>query len=254
MKITSLNVNGLRAAVTKGFYEWLAKNDFDVICLQEVKATEDQLDLKTITDLGYHFYFNPAQKKGYSGVGILTKIKPDIVVIGMDNPIYDVEGRIIRADFGELSVMSAYIPSGTSGDERQDFKMRFLKDFNEYILNLKKSREHLIISGDYNICHKPIDINNPKKHLKSSGFLPEEREWFDKFVDSGMVDTFRVFNQEPEQYSWWSYRANAKAKNLGWRIDYHLVTESLKNRLTGASIMPDVSFSDHCPVCVNFDL
>lgn len=254
MKIISYNVNGIRAAASKGLFEWLEKESPDVLCLQEIKAQEDQIDLLAITSLGYKYYFHPAVKKGYSGVGLLTKKEPDYVKIGMGMDIYDIEGRVIRADYGDFTILSVYIPSGSMGDSRQDFKMKFLEDFTEYITNLRKERPQLLISGDYNICHKPIDINHPERHTKSSGFLPEEREWFDQFIASGMVDTYRVYDQSPEKYTWWSYRANSKAKNLGWRIDYHLITESAKEKLKGVNILNDISFSDHCPIIVEIDI
>lgn len=254
MKVISYNVNGIRAAVNKGLHEWLEKESPDVLCLQEIKAQEDQIDLLSLQALGYHYYFYPAQKKGYSGVGILTKEKPDLVVKGMNNDVYDSEGRFIRADFGDFSIASVYIPSGTMGDIRQDFKMEFLAYFTEFVNKLRDEKPQLLICGDYNICHKPIDINHPERHTKSSGFLPEERQWFDEFVSTGMVDTFREYDQSPEKYSWWSYRAGAKAKNLGWRIDYHMLTEEAKHRLKGAAIQPEIIFSDHCPIVVELDV
>lgn len=254
MKIISYNVNGIRAAVNKGLYQWLENESPDILCLQEIKAMEDQIDVLTIQSLGYHYYFHSAEKKGYSGVGILTKQKPDFVKIGMDNHIYDKEGRVLRADYGDITVICVYIPSGTMGDIRQDFKMQFLADFTHFINDLRKERPQLLICGDYNICHKPIDINHPERHTKSSGFLPEERQWFDEFIDSGMIDTFRVYDQSPEKYSWWSYRAGARGKNLGWRIDYHVITEEAKHRLQGASILNEIDFSDHCPIVVNLDI
>ncbi|NDV67994.1 exodeoxyribonuclease III [Dysgonomonas sp. 25] len=253
MKIISYNVNGIRAAVNKGLYQWIEDECPDILCLQEIKATEDQIDVLTIQSLGYHYYFHPAEKKGYSGVGILTKRKPDHIDIGMKTDLYDREGRVLRVDYGDMTVVCVYIPSGTMGDVRQDFKMQFLADFTKFINELKKERPQLLICGDYNICHKPIDINHPEKHLKSSGFLPEERQWFDEFIASGMVDTFREYDQSPEKYSWWSYRSNAREKNLGWRIDYHIITEDARHRLKGASILSEVAFSDHCPVVVEMD-
>lgn len=254
MKIISYNVNGIRAAVNKGLYEWLEKESPDVLCVQEIKASEDQIDLLTIQSLGYHYYFHPAVKKGYSGVGILTKRKPDHVEIGMGNALYDNEGRFIRADFGEVSIACVYIPSGTMGDVRQDFKMEFLSFFTEFVNKLRIERPQLLICGDYNICHKPIDINHPEKHTKSSGFLPEERQWFDNFIETGLIDTFREYDKNPEKYSWWSYRANARQKNLGWRIDYHIITEEMRQRLKGASILNEVMYSDHCPIAVELDI
>lgn len=250
MKVISYNVNGIRAAVKKGFIEWLQNADPDVLCLQETKAQDDQLPLAELQALGYNVIHAAAVKKGYSGVAIISKLKPDQVEVGMKIPKYDAEGRFIRADFGALSIVSVYHPSGSSGDVRQAFKMQWLEDFQNYVLELRKEKPNLLISGDYNICHKPIDIHDPVRNAKSSGFLPEEREWMSGFLSKGFIDTFRVFHQEPHQYSWWSYRANARANNKGWRIDYHMVTENLHNRLKSAAIFPDVHHSDHCPIFI----
>ncbi len=253
-KIISYNVNGIRAALNKGWMEWLKSEKPDVICLQEIKANPEQFDVSAFEKDGYLHYWYPAQKKGYSGVAILSKTPPDNLFYGCGIQKYDDEGRIMRADFGEVSILSIYHPSGSSGEERQAFKMQWLADFQSYITKLKKERPKLILCGDYNICNKPIDIHNPKSNANTSGFLPEEREWFDKFLASGFVDSFRVFNQEPNQYSWWSYRANSRAKNLGWRIDYHLVSESLRPNLVHASILADAKHSDHCPVVLEIDI
>lgn len=253
MRIFSYNVNGIRAAISKGLLQWLEATSPDVICLQEIKATHDQIPLMEIEMLGYNHYWFPAKKKGYSGVAILSKTQPDNVVYGMGNDEYDDEGRFIRADFGDLSVVSVYHPSGTSGDERQDFKMKWLDFFHNYVNELRKSRPQLVISGDYNICHEAIDIHDPIRNAKSSGFLPEEREWFTKFLNDGYTDSFRFLNKEPHNYSWWSYRANAKQNNKGWRIDYHILTENLNDSLQSVSIMPEVNFSDHCPIVVELN-
>lgn len=253
MKIITYNVNGIRSALSKGWIDWLKATDPDVVCLQEIKANPEQLDLGTFEALGYHAYWHPAIKKGYSGVAILSKKAPDKINYGCGIDKYDCEGRVLRADYGEVSVMSVYMPSGSSGEERQAFKMEWLVDFQDYIDKLKQERPNLVISGDYNICHKPIDIHNPVSNAKSSGFLPEEREWIDSFIKTGFIDSFRHFNPEPHNYTWWSYRSGARAKNLGWRIDYNLVTESLQNKIKRSGILSQAKHSDHCPVFVEVD-
>ena len=248
MKIFSYNVNGLRAAMTKGFVEWLSAASPDVICLQEIKALESQIDLAPLEAAGYTYhYFHSAEKKGYSGVAILSKIQPTHVEIGSGIDYMDKEGRILRADYGDLSVMSLYLPSGTNID-RLDHKLQFMADFQQYINTLKQTRPNLVICGDYNICHEAIDIHDPVRNANVSGFLPIEREWLDKFMKSGFIDSFRYFHKEPHQYSWWSYRANARNNNKGWRIDYHLVSAPLENRMERALILPEAKHSDHCPI------
>lgn len=247
MKIITYNVNGLRAALAKGFTDWLAAERPDVLCLQETKAQPEQIPTLEFEALGYKSYFFSAKKKGYSGVAILSKTEPDHVEYGMGMPVYDDEGRFLRADYGDLSIVSVYHPSGTSGDERQAFKMQWLADFESYVHELQKIRPCLILCGDYNICHRPIDIHDPVRNANNSGFLPEEREWIDHFINSGFIDTFRYFHDEPGQYSWWSYRFNARKNNKGWRIDYCMATRNLESRLRDARILMDVVHSDHCP-------
>ena len=255
MKIVSYNVNGIRAAMRKDLLGWLKATDADVVCLQEIKASPDQLlDLLLIEQLEYEHYWYPAQKKGYSGTAILTRKTPKHVEYGMGEEDYDREGRTIRADFDDFSVMSAYFPSGSSGELRQDFKFRFLDDFQQYSTKLLTEKPNLIISGDYNICHRAIDIHNPKSNARSSGFLPEEREWMENFINTGYIDSFRHLNPDPHHYSWWSYRAGARSKNLGWRIDYNMVSHSLSDRIKRSVILKDAIHSDHCPVLLEMVL
>jgi exodeoxyribonuclease III len=254
MRIISYNVNGLRSAINKGFTEWLATDPADVICLQEIKAHKENVDFASIEALGFETFWYPAEKKGYSGVAIFTKRKPELVQLGNGIMQSDAEGRVIRADFGDVTLINAYFPSGSSGEIRQGYKYQWLEEFFEYIDELKKTRPNLIITGDYNICHRPVDIHNPVSNKNSSGFLPEERAWMDKWFENGFVDTFRYFNPHPHQYSWWSYRANARANNKGWRIDYISVTKSLEDKLKDAAIYPDVIHSDHCPVYAQIDI
>ncbi|WP_139956985.1 exodeoxyribonuclease III [Flavicella sediminum] len=249
MKIISYNVNGIRAALKKGFIEWLTAANPDVICLQETKAHKEQLDLSLFEEAGYAYnYWFSAQKKGYSSVAILCKTEPKNVVYGTGIETMDFEGRNIRVDFETVSIMSMYLPSGTN-DARLDFKLQYMADFQKYANELKKEVPNLIVCGDYNICHEEIDIHNPK--MKGvSGFLPVEREWIGNFIKSGFIDSFRELNKEPDHYSWWSYRANARNNNKGWRIDYHMLTESLRDRLERAYILPEAKHSDHCPIVV----
>ena len=253
MKIISYNVNGVRAAIKKGFIDWLQIANPDVICLQETKAHQEQLDISEFENAGYPYhYWHSAQKKGYSGVAIFSKTEPNHIEYGTGIETMDFEGRNLRIDFDEVSIMSLYLPSGTNID-RLNFKFNFMDEFQEYINNLKKEIPNLVICGDYNICHEAIDIHNPK--MKNvSGFLPEERAWIGGFINNGFIDSFRHLNKEPHNYSWWSYRANSRANNKGWRIDYNMVSEPLKDKISRAYILPDAMHSDHCPVVVELDI
>ena len=249
MRIISYNVNGIRAAFKKGFIDWLKTNPADIICLQETKATKDDVDFKQLDELGFHHHWFSAQKKGYSGVAIFSKIKPDNICIGCGLPSSDNEGRIIQADFGDIRLINAYFPSGSSGEERQAFKYVWLNEFHTWIDTIKAQYPKLILVGDYNIAHKEIDIHDPKSNKNSSGFLLPEREWMTNFLASGWIDTFREFHPEPDRYSWWSQRfPTVRLNNKGWRIDYISVTEPLKAQLVNADIYPDVKHSDHCPI------
>lgn len=248
MKLISYNVNGIRSAISKGLLEWLQTEDPDIFMVQELKATQDQIPLMLFAQLGYTAYVFAAQKKGYSGTAIFSKQPADYVSLGIDDPQFDSEGRLVRADFGSLTVICSYFPSGSSGDERQAVKMRYLSHFSNFISKLRETRPNIVIGGDYNICHKPIDINNPKAHEETSGFLPEERAWFDSFIAQGFIDSFRVFCPDPEKYSWWSFRAASRRRNMGWRIDYFLASEPLREQLLSADILSQAVHSDHCPV------
>jgi exodeoxyribonuclease III len=254
MKIITYNVNGIRSAISKNWLEWLKATDADVVCLQEIKATPDVLtDLLLVEEMGYQHYWYPAEKKGYSGTAIFTKQIPKHVEYGCGIADFDREGRNIRVDFEDVSVMSVYFPSGSSGDERQDFKFRFLDEFGAYLQQLKQTHTKLVVCGDYNICHRAIDIHNPKSNANSSGFLPAERDWMENFINSGFIDTFRHLNQEPHNYTWWSFRANARAKNLGWRIDYNMATSALEPHIRRAAILSEARHSDHCPVLLDLE-
>jgi len=253
LKIISYNVNGIRAAIKKGFIDWLKVANPDVICIQETKAHKEQLDLNLFEEAGYpyHYWFS-AKRKGYSSVAVLSKHKPNHVVYGTGIETMDDEGRNLRLDFDDFSVMSLYLPSGTN-DARLGFKLNYMDEFQEYVNNLKEEIPNLIIAGDYNICHTEIDIHNPVQNKNTSGFLPVERTWLGNFIESGFIDSFRYLNPEPHNYTWWSYRANARANNKGWRIDYHMVSEPMKDRIKRAYILPEAKHSDHCPIVLEID-
>ena len=253
IKILSYNINGIRAALKKNLLNWIKDYDPDIVCFQEIKANEDQFDKSLFSDLGYYNYWFSAQKKGYSGVGIITKIKPENVIYGTGIDYMDYEGRNLRVDFKKFSVMSLYLPSGTNIN-RLNFKFQYMDDFKTYINNLKSKVPNLIVGGDFNICHKAIDIHDPIRNAKVSGFLPEERDWIDNFIKDGFVDSFRIFNNSPHNYSWWSYRANSRNNNKGWRIDYLLAVEKLKKNITQSYILNDVVHSDHCPIGLNLKM
>ncbi|MEL6863985.1 MAG: exodeoxyribonuclease III [Bacteroidota bacterium] len=252
--IISYNVNGIRAALKKGFVEWLKEGQYDIVCIQETKAHQEQVDTSLFEELGYHHFWHSAEKKGYSSVLTLSKQAPDQVVAGCGIEQYDREGRVLRSDFGEWTLLNCYFPSGTSGDERQDFKMGFLDDFAQWIEALRKERPKLIIVGDYNIANHEIDIHNPKGNKNNSGFLPEERAWLTDWFKNGFTDAFRHCHPDRVEYSWWSYRANARANNKGWRIDYQSVSDNMKDQIIDAFQLNDVVHSDHCPVLMEIDL
>ena len=250
MKIISYNVNGIRAAMKKGFIDWLILEQPDVVCVQEIKALQDQIDIVALEKIGYKYnYWFSAEKKGYSGVGIISRQEPNNVIYGTGISEMDFEGRNLRVDFDQLSVMSLYLPSGTNLD-RLEFKLSYMDKFYDYVSNLKKTNPNLVIAGDFNICHKAIDIHDPIRNKNVSGFLPVERNWLSKFIELGFIDSFRFYDENPHKYSWWTYRANARANNKGWRIDYIMVSKSLENKMKNASILSEVVHSDHCPILV----
>ncbi len=246
--LISYNLNGIRAAVKKDLAGWLKNTPCDIFCAQETKAEVQDIPANIFEELGFTMYAHSAEKKGYSGVATFTRIKPDFVDFGMSNPKYDAEGRILRTDFGEWTLLNCYFPSGTTGDERQGFKMEFLDDFFGWVQELKKQRPNLIVVGDYNIAHTEKDIHNPKGNQKTSGFLPEERAWLSKWFDSGFKDAFRYKHSEKIEYSWWSARFNSRAQNKGWRIDYQSVSDPMASRIINAGHYNNAVHSDHCPV------
>jgi len=248
IRILSWNVNGIRAAHRKGFLDWFRKDQPDILCLQETKAHPEQLPDELLNVKGYHSYFSSAVKKGYSGVVIYTKIEPKSIKKGFGIEKFDSEGRILIAEYPEFTLLNIYYPNGKAREERLRYKMDFYDEFLKYVNKLKKKGKNIIICGDVNTAHKEIDLARPKENSKVSGFLPEEREWIDKFLSHGYLDTFRMFNQEPDNYTWWDQITRARERNVGWRIDYFYISESLKKKIKDAFIMPDVMGSDHCPI------
>ncbi len=255
MRIVSYNVNGIRAAIKKGLIDWLKTDPADIICLQETKAHKDNVDCQQFNDLGYHDYWFSAQKKGYSGVAIFSKFPLDNVQYGTGHQMSDEEGRVITATIGDILLVNAYFPSGTSGDIRQSYKYVWLDEIHEYLTGISKKFPKIILCGDYNIAHREIDIHDPKGNKKSSGFLPEERAWMDRFFENGWIDTFRHLNAEPHQYTWWSQRfPSVRLQNKGWRIDYISVTKPLQDQIKSVAIYPDAKHSDHCPIFLELNI
>jgi len=254
VSIVSYNINGIRAALRKGLLDWMADCNADVFCFQETKAQPEQVDAALFEQLGYHAHWHSAEKKGYSGVLTLSRRQPDAIVVGCGMEAYDREGRVLRTDYDDWTLLNCYFPSGTTGEERQAFKMTFLDDFYEWANALRRERPQLIVVGDYNIAHTEIDIHDPVSNKKNSGFLPEERAWLSKWLDNGFTDAFRYLHPDRVEYSWWSYRARAREKNKGWRIDYQTVSAPLKDRILQAQQLQDALHSDHCPVFMKIDL
>ncbi|HVC10547.1 MAG TPA: exodeoxyribonuclease III [Burkholderiales bacterium] len=254
MRIVTLNVNGIRSAARKGFYRWLAAQRADVACLQEVKAQQADLDATMRAPKGYFGAFSHAEKKGYAGVALYSRVQPDAVIEGFGSREFDPEGRYLEARFGRLSVVSLYLPSGSSGPHRQASKFRFLEEFLPQLRKLRRARREVVLCGDWNIAHKEIDLKNWRSNQKNSGFLPEERAWLSAVFDEvGLVDVFRTLNSKPEQYTWWSNRGQAWAKNVGWRIDYQIATPGIAKTARKASIYKRRRFSDHAPLTIEYD-
>jgi len=255
IKVITYNLNGLRAALSKGFTQWLASADYDVVMIQETKAQKEQVDMSAIEALGYHHYWFSAEKKGYSGVCTLTRILPEKVVYGSNDALFDAEGRTLQLQIADVNFINCYFPSGSSGDARQEMKMVFLQKMISFIEEKRRENPRIVLSGDFNICHRSIDIHDPVGNKNTSGFLPEERAWMEQFFQSGFRDAFRQFNQEPHQYTWWSQRfPSVREQNKGWRIDYNTITDNLSGRLIHSAILPEAKHSDHCPVFMELDL
>jgi len=254
MRIITLNLNGIRSAAAKGFFDWMRRQQADVVCVQEIRAQEEQCTRQMLAPKGYYAYFHCAERKGYAGVAIYTRRQPDNVRLGIGIPDFDVEGRYLQADFGGLSVVSVYLPSGSSGPERQKVKFHFMDEFYPFLAELRGDGREYVLCGDWNIAHKEIDLKNWRSNQKNSGFLPEERAWLSRVFDElGYVDVFRRLNPNPEQYTWWSNRGQAWAKNVGWRIDYQIATPGIAARAVAESIYKRKRFSDHAPLTIDYD-
>ena len=248
LSVLTWNVNGIRAQQKKGFLEWLARESPDILCVQETKAHPEQLDAALLTPPGYFVYWTKPVRKGYSGVATFTKEKPLAVKTGFGIERFDAEGRVVMTEFPDFVLLNIYFPNGQSGEERLKYKLDFYEETMKFVRDLKNKGKQVIVSGDYNTAHKEIDLARPKENEDTSGFLPIERAWIDRWIADGQVDIFRKFNAEPEQYTWWDMKSAARERNVGWRIDYHFVTKDLVSKVTAASIMPEVMGSDHCPV------
>ncbi|MFT5171616.1 MAG: exodeoxyribonuclease-3 [Candidatus Marinamargulisbacteria bacterium] len=254
MKIVSWNVNGIRACSKKGFLSYLQSEEPDILCVQETKAAAEDVDETILNPSGYHSIWHSAEKRGYSGVATFTKIKPNVVLEGFGIEAYDREGRVIVTEFDDYTLLNVYFPNGQRDEARLAYKLSFYEDLFAYCNDLRSQGQNVIVCGDYNTAHMPLDLSNPKANEKRSGFLPIEREWIDRIIADGYVDTFRAFNQEPDQYSWWTYRFGARKRNIGWRIDAVFVNEAFMPAVSDAFIQPEVLGSDHCPVGIEIDL
>ncbi|WP_185864635.1 exodeoxyribonuclease III [Blattabacterium cuenoti] len=247
MKIVGYNINGIRSGINKGLSIWIKKYNPYILCLQEIKALQNQINTNIFEKLGYYHYWHSSVRKGYSGVAILCKEKPIHVEYGIGLESIDKEGRVLRIDLKNLSIISIYLPSGNNMEKRLDFKFFFMKKFFIYVKKIQKNLKNIIICGDYNICHKPMDIYDPIRNRNISGFLPEERKWMTNFMRLGFIDSFRNYVKNAGHYSWWSYKYKARIKNIGWRIDYIMVSHSLKKKMINAYLLPEIIYSDHCP-------
>jgi len=255
VRVVSFNANGLRAAARKGFYDWFARQKIDVLCVQELKAKADQLEGSPFERRGYYRYLHDAERPGYSGVALYSRVEPNDVIYGLGSEEFDAEGRYLEAIYDDFAVVSLYLPSGSSGEHRQESKFRFLDLFENHLAGLRRKKRSYILCGDFNIAHREIDLKNWRGNRKNSGFLPEERAWMDRVLTTGgYVDAFRAVNDKPDQYTWWSNRGRARENNVGWRIDYQLVTAGFEKHIERAAIYKNKFFSDHAPLTIDYDI